>query len=227
MSTAITDPGDRLLTPGEVGTLFRVGPEGLCGHEECPKHRKAYGYCSLHGAQFKRTGRTWDTITPAELTERWPASNYLPVPNTSPSFAGRVFSRVEVTASCWLWTGTLDAHGYGILGRGVRGMGNVAAHRAVWELLVGPIPPDMHFDHLCRNHPCVSPEHGEIVTAAENKRRGFSIARLHTHRTECFYGHPLDGMTGSRGSSRVHRYCKTCARTRTAERNAKCWERAA
>lgn len=144
------------------------------------------------------------------------------VPNTSPSFASRVFDYIDAghPANCWTWTGATSHGGYGVIGRGQRGTENIAAHRAVWELLVGPIAGGMHFDHLCRNHSCVNPAHGEIVTPEENKRRGYGVARLHAARKTCRDGHPLDGMTGGRGSSRRHRYCKTCARQKAAARYA-------
>lgn len=144
------------------------------------------------------------------------ADCFLPVPNTSATFAARVFAKIDASGDCWEWTGTLDAKGYGVIGRGRRGTGNMLAHRAVWELLVGPIPEGMHFDHLCRNHSCVCPDHGEIVTPEENKRRGFSVAVLYSLRTTCDYGHPLDGMLGGQGGKRRYRYCKTCARERRA-----------
>lgn len=139
----------------------------------------------------------------------------LPVPDTSPTFPARVFAKVDASGDCWEWTGALNPNGYGTIGRGGRGTGNIAAHRAVWELLVGPIEPDMHYDHLCRNRRCVNPGHGEIVEPAENKRRGYSPAVLYSLRTTCDKGHPLDGVTGGRGSARRHRYCKTCAREKT------------
>lgn len=144
------------------------------------------------------------------------------VPGTSPSFARRVFSYIDVghPAACWEWTGTKQA-GYGVIGRGGRGTGNMPAHRAVWELLIGPVPVGMHYDHLCRNHGCVNPAHGEIVTPEENKRRGYGIAVINASRATCNYGHPLDGMTGGRGSSRRHRYCKTCACQKAAAYHAK------
>ena len=86
------------------------------------------------------------------------------VPRTSPTFAQRVFHYVDASGDCWEWTGTLDDDGYGVIGRGPRGTGTIAAYRAVWELLVGPIPDGMSYDHLCKNHACVNPGHAEIVT---------------------------------------------------------------
>ena len=151
------------------------------------------------------------------------AALLLPVPGTSPSFAERVFTYVDASGDCWEWTGTVtkgagSTAGYGVIGRGARGSGNMQAHCAVWSLLVGPIPDGMQYDHLCRNHGCVNPAHGEIVTAEENKRRGFSPAVLYSKRETCEFGHSLDGLTGGRGGREIVRYCKTCARERANAR---------
>jgi hypothetical protein len=157
-------------------------------------------------------------LLPTEVAAWLRIQDFLPVPRTSESFPLRVFSYVEVTVGCWLWRGTLDGAGYGVIGRGRRGSGNMPAHRAVWELLVGPIPDGMEYDHLCRIHACVNPDDAEIVTPEENKRRGYGIARLHAMRTHCPDGHPFDGVLGRRGGKQRRRYCKTCARQRQAMR---------
>lgn len=82
---------------------------------------------------------------------------------------------------CWLWQGTTN-HGYGWCGdeHGV----SRNAHRLAWEIWVGPIPAGMTLDHVCHtNDPfcfggeclhrrCLNPEHLEVVTRAENIRRG-------------------------------------------------------
>lgn len=141
------------------------------------------------------------------------------VERTSGTFVVRVFSRVLATPGCWWWTGTLTPDGYGVLGRGRRGAGNIFAHRAVWELLVGPVPDGLVYDHLCRNRQCVSPEHAEMVTLEENKRRGFGPAVLHSIRPTCSRGHPKDGTTQRSDGSPRHRYCKTCARTKSHDRH--------
>jgi hypothetical protein len=156
-------------------------------------------------------------LTPGEVAALFRVDEFLPVPGVSESFAARVFSKVEVTTGCWYWHGAVSPKGYGVIGRGVRGAGNMAAHSAVWQLLVGPIPESLTFDHLCRNHPCVNPEHGEIVTRGENIRRGFGMSTRHRLRATCRRGHLKDGMTGARGGRR-HRYCKTCARAKSAAR---------
>lgn len=140
------------------------------------------------------------------------AALLLEVPGTSASFAERVFTYVDASGDCWEWTGAKDEHGYGGIGRGGRGAGNMPAHRAVWELLVGSIAADLEYDHLCRNHGCVNPSHGEPVPSAVNKARGFSPAVLYSKRETCNFGHPLDGITTPSKTGKPIRYCKTCAR---------------
>lgn len=52
---------------------------------------------------------------------------------------------------------------------------NWLAHRLIFELLEGPIDPDLVLDHLkavCCARWCVRPDHLEPVTIAENTRRG-------------------------------------------------------
>lgn len=70
---------------------------------------------------------------------------------------------------CWRWHRALTSAGYGYVR--VRGVLQ-PAHRVVYELHRGPIPEGLHLDHLCRNPPCVNPDHLEPVTETENIRRG-------------------------------------------------------
>lgn len=68
-----------------------------------------------------------------------------------------------------------------------------AAHRFVYELLVGPIPAGLTIDHLCRVTSCVRPDHLEPVTNAENVRR-MNVSRRQEARAliGIFLGHPLE-----------------------------------
>ncbi len=85
----------------------------------------------------------------------------------------RWWARVDRTgdpAGCWLWTGALYWSGYGQF---PESMGRtVTAHRWGYQRFVGPIPPGMELDHLCRVRTCVKFVHLEPVTHTENVRRG-------------------------------------------------------
>lgn len=107
---------------------------------------------------------------------------------------------------CWLWTGTRTSGGYAI--------GNwpltddSSLHRTVYEALVGPIPPGMYLDHLCRARHCINPEHLEPVSPRENVLRGLSSG-LKTH---CAKGHlwTPDNIQWRMCENPPRRKCKTC-----------------
>src|SRR6516225_3492381 len=83
-------------------------------------------------------------------------------------------------AGCWEWKGGRSGNGYGMfyLGYVNRKTAQVLAHRFQYERLVGPIPPNMTIDHLCRNRACVNPSHMEVVTNRENILRGECVSAV-------------------------------------------------
>lgn len=119
--------------------------------------------------------------------------------------ADRFWAKVEKTDSCWLWTGAKISTGYGEIHVD---QSMKLAHRVSWEMASGPIPRNMTIDHLCRVRSCVNPEHMEIVTAAENTRRGQRDAVA--ARTHCFKGHPWTPENTLQSNGR--RRCRTCRR---------------
>lgn len=73
----------------------------------------------------------------------------------------RFFEKVHMTDGCWLWMGHRNSTNYGTF----RDHGKTQlAHRVAYERIVGPIPEGLVIDHLCRNPPCVRPDHMETVT---------------------------------------------------------------
>ena len=71
---------------------------------------------------------------------------------------------------CWIWNAPPQNEA-GYCRVWLRGE-SVAAHRAMYEQEVGPIPDGLMIDHLCRQPSCVRPDHLEPVTNAVNQRRG-------------------------------------------------------
>lgn len=123
-----------------------------------------------------------------------------PGPRGRRPFMDRLFARVDASGDCWEWTGGLDTKGYGhvALPSGT----TTGAHRAVYELLVGPVADGLQLDHLCRNRTCVNPDHLEPVTPAENVRRALS-------RPHCRRGHLMTGRNVMETAG-GNRRCRTC-----------------
>ena len=123
----------------------------------------------------------------------------------------RTLSRIVVDDGCWIWTGTqLKPTGHGVMWNGEA---TVPAHRLVYEWLIAPVAPELHLDHLCRNPPCVRPDHMEPVTPKVNQNRGHAPdhwrAKIH-----CPQGHPYD-ETNTRINRAGSRCCRTCERAWT------------
>lgn len=68
---------------------------------------------------------------------------------------------------CWGWSGNTDRLGYSKI---TNNSGTTYAHRIVFEIVNGPIPPGYEIDHICRNRSCVNPKHLRLATHSENLR---------------------------------------------------------
>lgn len=137
----------------------------------------------------------------------------------------RFWPKVQKTKSCWLWTASTRAGGYGQFYVGkLDGRYIVrAAHRVSWVIANGEPTPGMVIDHLCRNTLCVNPAHLEQVTNRENIIRSPFMAPGKRRRrspiiTHCYRGHPRTEFGVARGK-RIQ--CIECERITARARRAK------
>jgi hypothetical protein len=142
--------------------------------------------------------------------------------NTRP-ISQRAWAKVDQSAgplACWPWTGSKNWAGYGQINPSRHGPGSKTrqAHRVIYELVRGPIPPGLHLDHLCRNRVCVNPAHLEPVTARENALRGRSPLILLHLAGACQRGHVVAGDNVYVHPTRGTKGCLRCCRDRGSKR---------
>lgn len=109
---------------------------------------------------------------------------------------------------CWKYPNTPNHDGY--IRVSVKGR-KVMTHRYSLMLRAVFIPVDCEVDHLCRNRWCCNPDHLQIVTHAENMRRGTGMDRIHAVKTHCVNGHEFTTESTYR-NPRGFRNCKVCRR---------------
>lgn len=127
----------------------------------------------------------------------------------------RALEKIRYDAGCWLWTGALNATGYGVIARkDGDGIGTTRlAHRAVYEALVGPVADDEVIDHLCRNPACCNPLHMEPVTNEENLARGApGGSAWQKAKTHCPSGHAYTPGNTRLKQPGNRRECRQCGR---------------
>lgn len=184
-------------------------PKKPCVVDPCERPVAARGMCLMHYQRWSKYG------DPGEAEARAQGQS---VGHFEPSFVDKVWARVQVQEGrCWIWTGPKDRKGYGSISHKGRIIG---AHRATWELCVGPIPEGHQIDHLCRNTSCVNPEHLEPVTRSENVLRGNKTGPR--AGPQCPHGHEMTEDNTSYDFSiapRGIRRCRTCRREHARKNN--------
>lgn len=118
------------------------------------------------------------------------------------------FAAKTMAATCTVWIGATNSKGYGLIA--VNGRIELA-HRVAWEAENGPIPDGMVIDHLCRVRNCVRVSHLELVTSAENARRGRAVVALRVGEA-CTNGHEIQSEADlyRRATGAVE--CRVCRR---------------
>lgn len=102
----------------------------------------------------------------------------------------RFWSKVRTSATCWEWTASKRAKGYGAFvwagpsGEVVQGR----AHRYSWMLHRGAIPAGACVLHTCDNPACVNPEHLWLGSKADNNRDMCMKGRHVSGGTHCGRG---------------------------------------
>lgn len=91
----------------------------------------------------------------------------------------RIIDRLDRSGDCWLWTGALDGRGRGRVWFGDK---LELHHRAVWQILVGPIPAGALLCHHCDNPQCANPTHLYIGDEKTNVADMFERGRAWQQR---------------------------------------------
>lgn len=130
--------------------------------------------------------------------------------------------KIEESDGCWLWRAAINRGGYGVFWEREYKR-TVIAHRFAFQYLIGPVPPGLDLDHLCRVRNCVNPAHLEPVTRRVNLSRGIGD-RLRSERakaqTHCLRGHLFDEENTAYKSDGARR-CRTCHRQSETARRQK------
>lgn len=151
-------------------------PKGTCSIAGCDSPHWGRSWCQKHYSRWLKHGTpTWE-----------PLRGRQPRP-----ILDRILDHLEIDPrqGCWWYQGRLDSKKYGRASTGSRTAGTrreVAVHRFMYELYIGPIPLDRpQVDHMCHNDDpdcpgaldcmhrrCCNPDHLVPATNQENNQRG-------------------------------------------------------
>jgi hypothetical protein len=153
----------------------------------------------------------------------------MPHPNTGRPVEERLAEKLIMVPSassmvmdkCWEFQGARTSpNGHGIMT--VDGK-RVMAHRAAYEVWVGPILDGMKVCHHCDNPICCNPTHLFLGTQRDNMRDAAAKGRTGPQIRDwsrCKRGHELVGDNIYIHPSTKRRMCRTCHRQRAAKWHA-------
>lgn len=135
-------------------------------------------------------------------------------------FASKIqeMSTPVTESGCWIWLGSVDKNGYGILSFYAEGKRtHVRAHRASFTAFNGQIPEGFFVCHKCDVPGCVNPHHLFAGTALDNTRDMIAKGRDGYRKKEpsCTSGHemtPENTLSSGR--------CRVCNKLRSSARYA-------
>ncbi|MEW2393079.1 HNH endonuclease [Streptomyces venezuelae] len=176
-----------------------------CSVDGCttPRRTAAHGLCQTHEYRWRRYG------------------DPLIVRQIQGDVKKRILSHIDRRGpgECWPWTGAVSKRGYAYA-RTKSGR-NALAHRLVYQMFVGPIPPGLTIDHLCHraeaceggfgcpHRRCCNPAHMAPEDAVANTMRGNSPAAINARKTHCKNGHEFN-VINTAVSRKGKRSCRPC-----------------
>lgn len=132
---------------------------GECRIKDCSGEAWSSGMCSRHYGRLRRTG----TVEGG--------------PKARDSFENRLLRQINCldAEKCWPWMAKSRTSGYGVIALGGRHEKKILAHRAMWEMVNGPIPDGAGYHgtivmHTCDNRLCCNPAHLRLGTQRDNVR---------------------------------------------------------
>jgi len=113
---------------------------------------------------------------------------------------------VDEATGCWVWQGTRNKRGQGLMSDGVR---QQKAHKLAYLYFVcGEIPPMHYVAQTCKNVACVNPAHLTVRRAGAASKEGNSPFAQNARKTHCIHGHEF--TEANTIVYRGRRRCGTC-----------------